>query len=69
MRGVLGEALAASSGSLAAVAGKAAQQDAKALQVRLGRMRAIPHVLSLCDDGCSYHMGVACVAALALASL
>jgi hypothetical protein len=33
VRGVLGEALAASQGGLAALAGKAAQQDSKALQV------------------------------------
>ncbi|WIA41543.1 hypothetical protein OEZ86_008912 [Tetradesmus obliquus] len=38
VRGVLGEALAASSGSLAAVAGKAAQQDAKSLQQRRRRL-------------------------------
>jgi hypothetical protein len=35
VRGVLGEALSTSPGSLAAVAAKAAQQDSKALQVRL----------------------------------
>ncbi|WIA21240.1 hypothetical protein OEZ85_000481 [Tetradesmus obliquus] len=46
VRGVLGEALAASSGSLAAVAGKAAQQDAKALQVLLHCCRCCP---ALCE--------------------
>jgi hypothetical protein len=42
VRGVLGEALAASPGGLAALAGKAAQQDSKALQVKL---LAIVHLL------------------------